>query len=99
MAARAQLTARQRRFLIDQGYLVARSRLDQAVLSAGGAALRDEAPRQASGASQRSHADVMVTQARRLVLLTLITDNSGAGRADMAGWPCMAIGLILRTAW
>jgi Phytanoyl-CoA dioxygenase (PhyH) len=33
MAARAQLTARQRRFLIDQGYLVARSRLDQAVLA------------------------------------------------------------------
>ena len=33
MAARAQLTGRQRRFLIDQGYLVARSRLDQAVLA------------------------------------------------------------------
>jgi len=33
MAARAQLTSRQRRFLQDQGYLVLRSLLDQAVLA------------------------------------------------------------------
>jgi hypothetical protein len=33
MAAKAQLSARQRRFLWDQGYLVMRSLLDQAVLT------------------------------------------------------------------
>lgn len=33
MAAQAKLSARQRRFLLDQGYLVVRSQLDQAVLA------------------------------------------------------------------